>query len=162
TPTFIHHTLTRAEPGGLPSLRLIVVGAEKCPPAVFERCATVAPKAVIVEGYGITECSPVVSVNPPEAPRPGSIGKPLPAVEVRAVDLETEQPMPAGQMGMLQVSGPTVFPGYLGQDSPSPFIEDQGKRWYVTGDLGEFDSDGYLWFRGPLKRFLTAAAELLS
>src|SRR5439155_5157365 len=89
TPTFVHHILARAEPGSLPSLRLIIVGAEKCPPALFERCQTVAPKAVVVEGYGITECSPVVSVNPPKAPKPGSIGKPLAGVEVRAIDLDT-------------------------------------------------------------------------
>src|SRR5204863_7603684 len=115
-----------------------------------------------VEGYGITECSPVVSVNPPKAPKPGSIGKPLAGVEVRAVDLDTGAALVPGQMGMLQVSGPTVFPGYLGHDAPSPFVEDEGKLWYVTGDLGEIDGDGYLWFRGRLKRFLKAGGEMIS
>jgi long-chain-fatty-acid--[acyl-carrier-protein] ligase len=162
TPTFVHHILARAEPGGLPSLRLIIVGAEKCPPALFERCQTVAPKAVVVEGYGITECSPVVSVNPPTAPKPGSIGKPLSGVEVRVIDLDTGSALSPGRMGMLQASGPTVFPGYLGHEGPSPFVEDQGKRWYVTGDLGEIDADGYLWFRGRLKRFLKAGGEMIS
>ena len=47
-------------------------------------------------------------------------------------------------------------------DGPSPFVEDEGKRWYVTGDLGELDSDGYLWFRGRLKRFLKAGGEMIS
>src|SRR5262245_48235996 len=65
-------------------------------------------------------------------------------------------------MGMVQVSGPTVFPGYLGQDVESPFLDDGGKRWYVTGDLGEYDADGYLWFRGRLKRFLKAGGEMIS
>src|SRR5262249_35005893 len=132
TPTFLHHILARAEPGGLPSLRLIVVGAEKCPPAIFERCREVAPNAVVVEGYGITECSPVVSVNPPDAPGRGSIGSPLPGVERRVVARENKRPLPAGQMGMLHVSGPTVFPGYLGHDEKQPFVDDEGKRWYVT------------------------------
>jgi long-chain-fatty-acid--[acyl-carrier-protein] ligase len=162
TPTFVSYVMERAKPGGLSSLRLIVLGAEKCPPALFERCREQAPHAAVVEGYGITECAPVVSVNPPSAPKPGSIGRPLPGVEVRVVDLETEENLPAGQMGMIQVHGPTVFPGYLGQDGASPFVEHEGKRWYVTGDLGERDEDGYLWFRGRLKRFLKAGGEMIS
>jgi long-chain-fatty-acid--[acyl-carrier-protein] ligase len=115
-----------------------------------------------VEGYGITECAPVVSVNPPSVSKPGSIGKPLPGVTVRVVDLEDAAVLPAGRMGMIQVSGPTVFPGYLGHDGTPPFVEDEGKRWYVTGDLGELDGDGYLWFRGRLKRFLKAGGEMIS
>jgi long-chain-fatty-acid--[acyl-carrier-protein] ligase len=162
TPTFIHYILERATSGSLTTLRLIVVGAEKCPPALFERCREAAPRATVVEGYGITECAPVVSVNPPSAPKPGSIGRPLPGVAVRVVDLEGAGGLPPGQMGMIQVSGPNVFAGYLGHDGPSPFVEDQGKRWYVTGDLGELDGDGYLWFRGRLKRFLKAGGEMIS
>jgi long-chain-fatty-acid--[acyl-carrier-protein] ligase len=161
TPTFVHYILERARPGSLATLRLIVVGAEKCPPALFERCREAAPTATVLEGYGITECSPVVSVNPPEAPKPGSIGKPLPGVLVRVVDTEDGLPLPAGRMGMIQVSGPTVFPGYLSHDGPQPFVEDEGRRWYVTGDLGEL-ADGYLWFRGRLKRFLKAGGEMIS
>ena len=107
-------------------------------------------------------CSPVVSIDLPSAPKPGSIGKPLPGVSVRVVDLDTGESLPARQMGMIQVSGPTVFPGYLGHDGPSPFVEDESRRWYVTGDLGEFDPDGYLWFRGRLKRFLKAGGEMIS
>jgi long-chain-fatty-acid--[acyl-carrier-protein] ligase len=162
TPTFIHYILERATPGSLASLRLIVVGAETCPLTLFQRCRDAAPRATVVEGYGITECAPVVSVNPPSAPKPGSIGKPLPGVAVRVVGLEDDVPLPAGQMGMIQVSGPTVFSGYLGHGGPSPFVEEEGKRWYVTGDLGEFDQDGYLWFRGRLKRFLKAGGEMIS
>jgi long-chain-fatty-acid--[acyl-carrier-protein] ligase len=162
TPTFINYILERATPGSLASLRLIVVGAETCPSTLFQRCRDAAPRATVVEGYGITECAPVVAVNPPSAPKPGSIGKPLPGVAVRVVSLEDDLPLPAGQMGMIQVSGPTVFSGYLGHDEPSPFVEEAGKRWYVTGDLGEFDQDGYLWFRGRLKRFLKAGGEMIS
>jgi long-chain-fatty-acid--[acyl-carrier-protein] ligase len=162
TPTFVNYILDRATPGGLTSLRLIVVGAEKCPPPLFERCREAAPRATVLEGYGITECSPVVSVNPPAAPKPGSIGKPLPGVSVRVVGLEDGVPLPPGQMGMIHVSGPTVFSGYLGHDGPSPFLDEEAKRWYVTGDLGELDPDGYLWFRGRLKRFLKAGGEMIS
>jgi long-chain-fatty-acid--[acyl-carrier-protein] ligase len=162
TPTLIGYILERAKPGELDSLRLVIVGAEKCPDSVFERCARVAPGAAVLEGYGVTECAPVVTFNPPEAIRRGTIGKPLPGLEVCVVDLETNEVLPANRMGMLLVSGPTVFPGYLGHDGPQPFQEREGKRWYVTGDLAEIDTDGYLTFRGRLKRFLKAGGEMIS
>jgi long-chain-fatty-acid--[acyl-carrier-protein] ligase len=162
TPTFVSYILDRAAPGQLDSLRLIVVGAEKCPEALMERCKRQVPRATLVEGYGITECSPVVTTNPPEAPRPGTIGPPYPNIGWRVVDLETEEPLGPGKMGMLWLSGPTVFPGYLAYDGPSPFRESDGKRWYVTGDLVEADADGYLTFRGRLKRFLKAGGEMIS
>jgi long-chain-fatty-acid--[acyl-carrier-protein] ligase len=162
TPTFVNYILERAAPGSLDSLRLVVVGAERCPATLVERCRREAPSATVVEGYGITECAPVVSVNAPSAQRPGLIGKPLPGVALRVVDLESESVLPEGRMGMLQVSGPTVFPGYLNHDGPAPFVEEDGTRWYVTGDLGERDADGYPWFRGRLKRFLKAGGEMIS
>jgi long-chain-fatty-acid--[acyl-carrier-protein] ligase len=162
TPTFVGYILDRAEPGELTSLRLVVVGAEKCPQAIFDRFAQAAPQAKVLEGYGITECSPVVAVNPPEDNRPGTVGKPLPGVEVCVTDLESEQPLPAGKRGMLLVSGPTIFPGYLGYEGESPFRERDGKRWYVTGDLAEIDADGYIHFAGRLKRFLKAGGEMIS
>src|SRR5437763_16659885 len=76
--------------------------------------------------------------------------------------MEKEQPLQQGQMGMLCVSGSTVFPGYLGYDGPAPFRERDGKRWYVTGDLAEIDADGYIRLAGRLKRFLKAGGEMLS
>src|SRR5262249_31311141 len=121
TPTFVSFILERAEPGQLDSLRLIIVGAEKCPDVLRERCARAVPGAELLEGYGITECSPVVGGNPPGANRPGSLGKPLSGVEVCVVDLDTDEVLPPGRMGMLLVSGPNVFPGYLGHEGPSPF-----------------------------------------
>jgi long-chain-fatty-acid--[acyl-carrier-protein] ligase len=162
TPTFVGFILDRAEPGQLASLRLIVVGAEKCPPSLYERCARAAPGVSLLEGYGVTECSPVVAVNRPSHNRPGTLGQPLPGVEVCVVDLESGAVLPAGQLGMLLVSGPTVFPGYLGHDGPSPFREMNGKRWYVTGDLASLDADGFIHFGGRLKRFLKAGGEMIS
>ncbi|MCS6851799.1 MAG: AMP-binding protein [Gemmataceae bacterium] len=162
TPTFVGHILDRARSGELDSLRLIVVGAEKCPPALYERCRQMAPGATLLEGYGVTECSPVVAVNRPHCHRPGTLGQPLPGVDVRVVDLETDEPLPTGRMGMLWVSGPIVFPGYLDDDGPSPFRERDGKRWYVTGDLATIDADGFIHFCGRLKRFLKAGGEMIS
>ncbi|HZY85256.1 MAG TPA: AMP-binding protein [Gemmataceae bacterium] len=162
TPTFVSHILDRAKPDQLTSLRMIVVGAEKCPPGLFERCAQVAPGAVLLEGYGITECSPVVSANRPHENRPGTIGKPLPGVEVSVVELDGDAALPAGEQGMLLVSGPTVFPGYLGHEGPQPFRERDGQRWYVTGDLAKIDADGFIHFAGRLKRFIKAGGEMIS
>ena len=161
TPAFIEHILERARPGELASLRLIFVGAERCPSALFERARRVVPRAQLVEGYGVTECSPLIAANRPEANRPGSVGQPLPGVEVFVVTPEMGDVLPPGKMGMLLVSGPSVFPGYLG-DEASPFVERQGKRWYVTGDLVEIDPDGFIHVRGRLKRFLKAGGEMIS
>ncbi len=162
TPTFVNYVVERSKPGELTSLRLIVVGAEKCPPALFEKCARVAPEAGLLEGYGVTECSPVVAVNRPEANRPGTVGQPLPGVEVCTVDVDTEAELPPGQRGMLWVSGPTVFPGYLGAEDPPPFRERGGRRWYVTGDLAEIGAEGFITLAGRLKRFLKAGGEMIS
>jgi long-chain-fatty-acid--[acyl-carrier-protein] ligase len=162
TPTFVRHIVERAQPGELASLRMIVVGAEKCPPTLLDICARAAPEAALLEGYGITECSPVVAVNRMESNRPGSVGQPLPGVEVRAVDLATEADLPRNQMGMLWVAGPTVFPGYIGHDGPQPFRERQSKRWYVTGDVARIDDENFIYLEGRLKRFLKAGGEMIS
>ncbi len=162
TPTFVSFILERAKREQLTSLRLIVVGAESCPPSVRQRCAELAPSATVLEGYGITECSPVVACNTVAENRPNTLGKPLPGVEVMVVDLESNQPLPANRLGMLLVSGPTVFPGYIAYDGPSPFQERDGKRWYVTGDLVHIDDDGFIHFDGRLKRFLKAGGEMIS
>jgi long-chain-fatty-acid--[acyl-carrier-protein] ligase len=128
----------------------------------MEKAKTLAPQAVLMEGYGITECAPVVSVNPRSAPRPGTIGKPLVGVQVTIRDPETLAPLPAGERGRLLVAGPNVFPGYLGGDSPAPFVELDGLRWYDTADLAAWDAEGYLIFHGRMKRFLKAGGEMIS
>jgi long-chain-fatty-acid--[acyl-carrier-protein] ligase len=162
TPTFLGFVLDRAKCGELDSLRLIIVGAEKCPEHLFEKARALAPNAEVLEGYGVTECAPVVSVNRPGAVKPGTIGEPLPGVVVCVTDVETNEVVPPGKMGMLHVSGPTVFPGYLGHDGPQPFEEINGKKWYITGDLAALEPDGSIRFHGRLKRFLKAGGEMIS
>lgn len=162
TPTFVGYILQRAEPGDLDSLRLVVVGAEKCSEALFAEIKKRTRGAELLEGYGITECSPVVSANRPGKSRPGTVGQPLPGIEARIVDVNTQVTLPTGEMGMLLVAGPTIFPGYLAYEGDSPFVELDGKRWYVTGDLAHLDEDGYIHFRGRLKRFLKSGGEMIS
>ena len=80
--------LAVATPDDLRSLRVIVTGAEKCPEALFARARQLAPQATILEGYGITECSPVVAGNRPGRVKPGTVGPPVDGVEVCVVDPE--------------------------------------------------------------------------
>ncbi len=162
TPTFFGYILNAAKPGDLDSLRSVIVGAEKCPDSVFVRAKKIVPNTVVSEGYGITECSPVVSVSRPGDVRHGTIGQPLDGVEVIVVDPDSMQPLPTGQRGLLLVHGATIFPGYLHYDGPSPFHEHDGKRWYITGDLASVDQDGFIVFAGRLKRFLKAGGEMIS
>ena len=162
TPTFLQFILDRAKPGELDSLRIIIVGAEKCPEHLFDKAKQLASAAEVLEGYGVTECSPVVSVNRPGNVKPGTIGEPLPGVEVCVTAVETQDVLSPGTRGMLHVAGPIVFPGYLGHDGPQPFEELNGKRWYITGDLAELDPTGAIIFHGRLKRFLKAGGEMIS
>jgi long-chain-fatty-acid--[acyl-carrier-protein] ligase len=162
TPTFVSAILGRARPEQLASLRLVFVGAEKCPPALREHCARLVPGAQLLEGYGITECGPAVALNRPQANRPGTVGQPVPGVEVCVVDPETEERLPPSQVGELWVSGPSVFSGYLAYEGDSPFRQRQGRQWYVTGDLAEVDTGGFIRLCGRKKRFLKAAGEMIS
>jgi long-chain-fatty-acid--[acyl-carrier-protein] ligase len=164
TPTFVSAILGRAHARGeqLASLRLIFVGAEKCPETLIDTCREVAPGACLLEGYGITECSPVVAVNRPTARRPGTVGQALPGMELCVVDPDTEQELPVGRMGELWVSGPSVFPGYLAYEDRQPLRQRQGRRWYVTADLAEIDAEGFVRLCGRKKRFLKAGGEMIS
>ncbi|MEI8368420.1 MAG: AMP-binding protein [Planctomycetia bacterium] len=162
TPTFLSYILSVSQEGDLKSLRRIIAGAEKCPDAVFERTAALAPEAVILEGYGITECSPVLAANRVGDRRRGCIGRPVKHVAIRVVDVDTGDPVAAGETGMLLASGPSIFSGYLNHDGPSPFVEMEGRQWYRTGDLVVVDADNWLTFKGRLKRFLKAGGEMIS
>ncbi len=162
TPTFLSYILSVSQEGDLRSLRRIIAGAERCPDAVFERTAALAPEAVILEGYGITECSPVLAANRVADRRRGFIGRPVRNVDIRVVDVDSGEPVATGETGMLLASGPSIFSGYLNHDGPSPFVELEGKQWYRTGDLVVADADNWLAFKGRLKRFLKAGGEMIS
>ncbi len=162
TPTFIKGILKGAMPGDLDSLRIAVTGAEKCPEQVYRDLEAQCRNLKILEGYGITECSPVVAVNHPKHPVPYSIGKIMDSLEYLILDETRQEPCAPGEQGMLLVRGDSVFPGYLGDDVKSPFVNFRGKSYYRTGDLVVEDEDGVLFFKGRLKRFIKLGGEMVS
>jgi long-chain-fatty-acid--[acyl-carrier-protein] ligase len=162
TPTFLSGIVRAASEGQLKSVRLAVTGAERCPRRVYDAIEDACPDATVIEGYGITECSPIVSVNDEDDPAAMTIGRPLPGLKTLIVDPETREPIGVGERGLLLVRGPSVFDGYLGEDDPDPFVTVGGQRWYDTGDLVTRGSDGILTFRGRLKRFTKIGGEMIS
>lgn len=162
TPTFLNGILKGADPDDLTTLRIGVTGAEKCPEHVYEGLRALCPNMTILEGYGITECSPVVSVNRPDSPVPFSIGRIMDSLEYAIVDEETGAACAPGQQGMLLVRGPSIFGGYLHYDGPSPFVDHNGQTYYRTGDLVAEDENGTLFFKGRLKRFIKLGGEMIS
>jgi long-chain-fatty-acid--[acyl-carrier-protein] ligase len=162
TPTFLSNIVRGKGGRDLASLRLCVTGAEKCPRETYDAVKKSCPQAVILEGYGITECSPVVSVVREDDAEPGTIGPPLPSVVAKIIDVDTQRPVAAGQTGMLLVRGPSIFGGYLHYDGPSPFMTVDGESWYRTGDLVKADERNRLIFMGRLKRFAKIGGEMVS
>jgi long-chain-fatty-acid--[acyl-carrier-protein] ligase len=162
TPTFLGGIVRVAADRQLASLRLAVTGAEKCPDSLFATLNARWPSLIVLEGYGITECSPVVAVNPMDAPVPGTIGMLMPTVEGAVVDLEIARRVPVGDTGMLIVRGPSVFGGYLHYAGESPFVAFEGQSWYRTGDLVAMAADGRVTFKGRLKRFIKLGGEMVS
>ncbi|MBN1949069.1 MAG: AMP-binding protein [Candidatus Cloacimonetes bacterium] len=159
TPTFFWGYLKKSEPGELSSVRYAIAGADKVTDKLREAYQK-AHQIELLEGYGATETSPVISVNVPGANRPGSIGKPLPGVQVKIIDRETDTPLPPGQEGKILVKGDLVMKGYLGDLEETSLHIRNG--WYDTGDMGMLDEDGFLWHKGRLKRFVKIGGEMVS
>lgn len=162
TPTFLNGILRAVRGPEVATLRLAVSGAEKCPAQLQDLVHRLWPRLTLLEGYGITECSPVVSVNDEASPRAGTIGRPLPSIEHALQDPETGRRPAPGQTGLLLVRGPSIFGGYLKYDGPSPFVEFEGRSWYRTGDIVSESPDGVLTFAGRLKRFVKLGGEMIS
>jgi len=168
TPTFVRTYARRIEPEQFKTVEVVVVGAEKMPLElfdIFEKQFGVRP----IEGYGATETSPVACVNlppsrattpdPSAGVREGSVGKPIPGVTVRVVSLDDGALLETNQSGMLQISGPNIMSGYLGQPELSAKVLKDG--WYITGDLGYIDDDGFVFVTGRQSRFSKIGGEMV-
>src|SRR5580658_3823199 len=167
TPTFLQAYTRRCLPEDFGSLQFVVIGAEKLPEPLalaFEDRFGIRP----LEGYGCTECSPVVAVNTRDFRAPGfrqvgakrgRIGHPLPGVSVRIVDPDTRERREVGTPGLLLVHGPNVMLGYLGKPEKTAEVLQDG--WYTTGDIAAEDEDGFLTITDRLSRFSKIGGEMV-
>ncbi len=124
------------------NIRYFVSGGAPLPKATFERMKKIFPKSPLIEGYGLTECSPVVSINRPEKPKPLSVGIPLPDYEVKIFD-ENMKELKTGEIGEIAVKGDCVMKGYYKNPEATKEVIKNG--WLLTGDLGYIDEEGYLY-----------------
>jgi acyl-[acyl-carrier-protein]-phospholipid O-acyltransferase/long-chain-fatty-acid--[acyl-carrier-protein] ligase len=135
-------------------VKYLVAGAEKLQEATANTWARQFGVRIL-EGYGATECSPVLCANSRIEPRFGSVGRFLPGIEYR---LEPVEGIEGG--GRLQVRGDNIMRGYLNADSNAKFQALGG--WYDTGDLARVDEDGFVFLMGRLKRFAKVSGEMVS
>ena len=157
-PSFLQGMLRIASDEQLKTIRIIVSGAEKAPQELYDTLK--AKNKTFLEGYGISECSPIVTLQREDEPRIG-VGRPIPDVELCVIDPEKENVLGASQEGEICIHGPNVFKGYLGVKK-DPFIEIEGKRWYRSGDRGFLDENQNLIITGRLTRFLKIGGEMIS
>jgi acyl-[acyl-carrier-protein]-phospholipid O-acyltransferase/long-chain-fatty-acid--[acyl-carrier-protein] ligase len=159
TPSFFWGYLHKSEPGDFKTLRLMVAGADKCPDALREGWMK-KHGVTLLEGYGATETSPVISVNSLEFNRPGSTGKVIPGVQVRLENFETGEACKTREVGKIYAKGDSIMKGYY--DDSQLTADALVDGWYNTGDMGYFDEDGYLFHAGRFKRFAKIGGEMVS
>lgn len=171
TPTFLRGYLRKGSAEQFAAVKLVVAGAEKLPKALSEAFRDRLGQEIL-EGYGLTETSPVSNVNlynpepdaNPAVPilpalRRGSVGQLLPGVSVRITDPDTDLPLSVHETGMIWLRGPNIFTGYLGNPEKSKEVL-QG-AWFKTGDIGRLDEDGFLYIEGRLSRFSKIGGEMI-
>jgi acyl-[acyl-carrier-protein]-phospholipid O-acyltransferase / long-chain-fatty-acid--[acyl-carrier-protein] ligase len=167
TATFLRSYLRRCEADELASLDTVVAGAERLP---SDLCDAFAAKFGVrpIEGYGTTELSPVVSVNLPPSRalrteqmgcREGTVGRPLPGISAQIRDPDTGRVLGANQSGMLWIKGPNVMRGYLDRPDLTDTVIRDG--WYLTGDIGQIDADGFIRITGRQSRFSKIGGEMV-
>ena len=169
TPTFLRGYMRRVDPKKLDTIKFVVTGAEKLPKRLAEAFESKFQKKVM-EGYGLTETSPVTNVNIPnvaaqnkseliKSERFGSVGQFLPGIAVRITEPNDDSPLPINSSGMIWLRGPNIFKEYL--DLPSQTQEVIKGGWFRTGDIGRVDEDGFLYIEGRLSRFSKIAGEMV-
>lgn len=170
TPTFLRGYMRRIPANKLSSLKIVVTGAEKLPNNLADSFAEkfgVAP----MEGYGLTETSPVTNFNLPNPEptsankdfvlrhRQGSVGRFVAGMAVKILNPATDQPLPIDQSGIICLKGPNVFEGYLNNHKKTSEVIRDG--WFITGDVGFVDSDGFLHIEGRISRFSKIGGEMV-
>ncbi len=159
TPTFLGHYGRFANPYDFYRLRYVMAGAEKLTDEV-RRLWMEKFGIRVLEGYGVTECAPVIAAGTPMAHRARTVGVPVPGMETR---VEPVAGLDRG--GALHVRGPNLFLGYLSEERPGEIVppsSSMGPGWYNTGDVVEIDPEGYIEILGRLRRFAKIAGEMVS
>ena len=169
-PSFLRPLLKKAESGELRTLELVVSGAEKMPLDLYDAFMEKF-HIEILQGYGLTETTPVTNINQPDPPittstaeyqpgkRLGSVGRMLPGMTARIMDPDTKDDLPLTETGILLLRGANVFGGYLNDAVKTAAAFRDG--WLVTGDLARFDEAGFLHIEGRLSRFAKIAGEMV-
>lgn len=165
---------SKIHPLMLDSIRFVVAGAEKLNEDVRTSFQLKFNKSVF-EGYGATETTPVACVNLPDkiealtlqvqkGHKLGSVGLPLPGTSCKIVDPDSFEELPTGESGMILIGGVQVMQGYLNspEKTASAIKEIQHMRWYVTGDKGYIDADGYVFIVDRYSRFAKIGGEMVS
>jgi acyl-[acyl-carrier-protein]-phospholipid O-acyltransferase/long-chain-fatty-acid--[acyl-carrier-protein] ligase len=164
TPTFLRPYFKRSTNEQLASLKYVVGGAEKTPPGFDSRWESHFGSTYL-EGYGLTETSPVVSVNlpayngnPPQK-KVGSVGQLMEGMKARVVDPATGEVLGLNKQGILDLKGSNVFSGYLNNREATENAFSDG--WFRTGDLARIDPDGYIFIEGRISRFSKLGGEMV-
>ncbi len=154
TNTFLNGYARKANAYDFNSVRYLIAGAERVQAATFDTWARKFGVRIL-EGYGATECSPVISVNTRLTPGFGTAGKLLPGIEHRLEPLEG-----VAEGGRLLVKGPNIMKGYLNPEAQAKFAALDG--WYDTGDIVTVDGEGFIRIQGRMKRFAKIGGEMVS
>jgi len=176
TPTFLRALAVNrwVHPMCFKHMRLVLSGAEKLRPEIRDLFARKFKKEVY-EGYGCTETAPVATFNSEDfllddfitmepCSNLDSVGVPIPGTFVRIVDPDTNEDLPQGQEGMVLIGGCQIMKGYLKdpERTAAAIIEQNGIRWYRTGDKGRLDPDGFLTLVDRYSRFAKLGGEMIS
>ncbi|WP_375793921.1 AMP-binding protein [Chlamydia sp. 12-01] len=165
TPIFFDYILKTAkkQESSLSSLRFVVIGGDAFKDSLRNRSQKDFPHIVLYQGYGTTECSPVITINDENSPKNECcVGVPIKGVDIMIVSEETYVPVSSGEVGLVLIRGTSLFSGYLGANPNQGFVRLGGENWYVTGDLGYLDGQGQLFLKGRLSRFVKIGSEMIS